>query len=323
VFDLTPDQNPAYVKSEMAAARQEMGDEEYETEFEGKMVAYEGMKFYAIKQPHLQPVRSKQIGDCVYVLGVDQGPKNFGACLLAYDGQTVYAIKDYFETSFKTIQTHMVTLMNETPIWIRARGGVPGEWQLTIFDSDPSVHNILIEMEEMGTAWPTDVTFRHDNKKQGGLSEDWRKETTIFINEMAKQGNLIFCEEEGPQLHDECMRVENVSSNPLTDAGGGRNKGWKISGSWRKDHVLDAFIMAMWTILIRQLHHEKRDRHENLDPNVEAMKAARYRHITTEREELRGYGNVNKEEIFEQEFGRKRALDSDSLMGVKGYYSDY
>lgn len=172
VFDLTPQQNPAYVKSELDAARQEMGDEEYETEFEGKMVAYEGHKFYAIKQVHLQPVDKKIIGDCVFVLGIDQGPKNFGAVLLGFDGQTVYVLRDYFETSFKTIRTNMMTLMNEVPIWIRARTGVPGEWKLTIFDQDPPVHGTLQEMEEEGIIWPTDVTFRHDNKKMGGLSED-------------------------------------------------------------------------------------------------------------------------------------------------------
>lgn len=136
---------------------------------------------------------------------------------------------------------------------------------------------------------------------------------------------MIFCEEEGPQLHDECMRVENVSSNPLTDSGGGKNKGWKIAGSWRKDHILDAFIMAMWTIMIRQLSHDKTaDRFESLDPNVEARKSLQYQHILSERAELRGFGGKDykdNEEVFEEQFGRKRAPGN--LVGIRGYYSDY
>ncbi len=324
VFNLSPEQNPAYVKSELAAARQVMGDEEYETEFEGKMVAYEGMKFYEIKQRHLQTLRQADMADCVFILGIDQGPKNFGGVLLAYDGTRIFIVKEYFESSFATIRANMATLMNDTPIWIRAMGGIPGEWRSTIFDQDPPVHNTLQEMESEGKTWPTDITFRHDNKKTGGLTEDWRKDTTIYINDMAKRGNIIFCDEEGPQLHDECMRVENIPPNPSTDGGGGKNKGWKIAGSWRKDHVLDAFMLAMWVILSKQVEMPDSPPVDH-DAHAEEMRGWRTRLKMDEERELMGFvdqKHTSTDQIFEEEFGRKRD-NSDVIGTTRGYYHDY
>lgn len=328
IFKLSPEENPAYVKSELEAARQEMGDEEYASEFEGEMVAHEGMKFHSVRQGHLQKINKATIADCVFILGVDQGPKNFGAVLLAYNGEKVYVIKDYFESDVNTIRTNMEILKKEVPIWIRACGGLPEDWRLTIFDQDPPVHNTLIEMESEAKPWPTDVTFRHDNKKVGGLSEDWRKDTTTFLNEMAKRGNLIFDEEDGAQLHDECMRVENVPPPPGTDGSSGRSKGWKISGSWRQDHILDGLMFGMWTILSKQIDRLKEKTIEPHDTWKEAQLAQAVMRRTQEARELNGYPDApteTEDEIFESVYGRKRSIGeaNEGLFQTPGHYRNY
>jgi len=213
IFNLSPDDNPAYVKAELAAARQELSDEEYASEFEGKMVSGSGMKFHCVKMGNLVDIPRDKLADCDWVLGVDQGQKNFGACLMGLDGENIYIAKDYFEGDFKTIRTNLIELRNSVPLWIRSLGGDPSRWRLTIFDMDPPIQNTLRELEEQRLIWPTDITYRHDNKKKNGITDDWRKDTTIFINEMAKQQRLLFSYEVS-QLHDEIMRTEDVPGNP-------------------------------------------------------------------------------------------------------------
>jgi len=325
IFDLKPQDNPAYVKSEQAAARRLMGDEEYDTEFEGKMVAFEGLKFYEVRERHLQKITRPTLTECRFVLGVDQGPKNFGACILAWDGTKIYVVRDFFESSHQTIKSNMSILMENTPLWLRLRGGVPGEWRLTIFDSDPSVLGILDEFEADRHPWPTPVTFKNDNKKHGGLSQNWRKETAIYLNEMAKTGNLIFDLEDCSQLHDEVMRVENIPDSQDSDSGGSHKKGWKISGCWRQDHVLDAFLQAAWTILSDQLGKEPVNKPLDLDPLQEAKKAYDYNRLLSEKKELAGFGirDTTTDELFEETFGRKREGQSEIGWQNRGFYDDY
>ena len=137
ITQLSPTDNPSYVKSELDAARQEMSDEEYASEFEGRMVSSSGMKFHAIAQRHLQDIPRMELENCEWVAGVDQGDKNFGVCLLGYDGHKIFVVKDYFDNSYNTIKSNLMDLRREIPMWIRLAGGDPTRWRLTIFDQDP------------------------------------------------------------------------------------------------------------------------------------------------------------------------------------------
>ncbi len=130
--------------------------------------------------------------------------------------------------------------------------------------------------------------------------------------------------EDCSQLHDECMRVENILPNPDSDASGGSRKNWRISGSWRKDHVLDAFLIGVWTILSQQLP-DPVDGTPKLDPLEEHQKSWRYQRLLAEKQELMGLvpsDTKDSGELFEQEFGRKRGPPTPIGM-IPGHYKDY
>ncbi|MGH7273863.1 MAG: hypothetical protein ACREIQ_05395, partial [Nitrospiria bacterium] len=316
VFNMEPKDNPGYVKSELEAARMEMSDEEYASEFEGKMVANEGMKFHAVKMTHLQQVSRDILVDCEWILGVDQGQKNFGAVLIAWNGKTAYVMRDFFDNSYNTIRTNLMNLRNEIPIWIRAMGGELNRWRITIFDQDPPIENTLIEMDAEHKEWPTPVVYRHDNKKKQGMTEDWRKDTTILINEMAKQGILTF-DMECSQLHDEVMRTESIASNPLVEDGTNlKHKGWKISGSWRQDHVLDGLMFCMWIIRSNQVDVVS-EANQVYIPEEEARRAYEYRRRLQEQRDMSGYTQINKSssEVFQDVFGRPRGKGDNFILG--------
>jgi hypothetical protein len=323
VFNMEAKDNPGYVKSELEAARMEMSDEEYATEFEGKMVAHEGLKFHSVKQVHLQSVSREVLAECEWILGVDQGQKNFGAVLMAWDGKKAYAMRDFFDNSYNTIRTNLINLRDEVPVWIRAMGGDQNRWKLTIFDQDPPIENTLMEMEQESKEWPTAVTYRHDNKKKQGMTEDWRKDTTILINEMAKQGNLIF-DNECSQLHDEVMRTEVVAGNPLVEDGSNlKHKGWKIAGSWRQDHVLDGLMFCMWLIRSNQVERPTMER-EVGTPEEEARKAYEYQRRIQEQRDLSGFQKSKKSsEVFQDVFGRSPNTGREFIPGGGSYYDDY
>lgn len=326
VFKLEAKDNPTFVKAELDAARQEMSDAEYASEFEGEIVSGEGMKFNAVKHYHLRDSHPEEIAKCSWVLGVDQGQKNFGAVLAGYDGTKIHIVKDFFEGEFKTIRTNLIDLRTMVPNWIRALGGDPRNWKLTIFDQDPPLHNTLMEMEQEMMVWPTDVTYRHDNKKKSGMTDDWRKETTVYLNEMAKQGRLWFLNETA-QLHDEVMRTENVPGNPDLEGGASiRNKGWKISGSWRQDHVLDGLMFCLWTILSEQLEKSP-ESYNPSEPYEEQRRAWEYSRRQQEENDLAGFagqstGPGRDEERFREVFGRGRKAPR-VPQSLVGHYSDY
>jgi len=124
------------------------------------------------------------------------------------------------------------------------------------------------------------------------------------------------------ELHDECMRVENVPSPSGTDSSGGKSKQWKISGSWRKDHVLDAFMMAMWCILAGQLNKIPQMALD-LDPWEEARKANDFQRLQQERRELLGeQSNLGAESLFEEIYGRPRST-STPIGFLPSNYKDY
>lgn len=325
VYNLQPKNNPGYVKSELDAARQEMSDDEYASEFEGKQVAEGGMKFSAIKHYHLRNPHPDELAQCSWVLGVDQGQKNFGGCLVGWNGKNIYVARDFFEGDFKTIRSNLLDLRRDVPNWIRSITGDIRNWNLSIFDQDPPLHNTFLEMEQELTPWPTEITYRHDNKKKSGMTDDWRKETTVFINEMAKQGRLWFLVDTA-QLHDEVMRTENVPGNPEMEGGGStRNKGWKISGSWRQDHVLDAFMFAMWTILSQQVMLTEGECSPP-EPYEEQRRAWEYRRRMEEEKDLSGFKGQDyqpdERRIFEESFGRPRRSPRVPT-GIIGHYADY
>lgn len=325
VFNMEPKDNPGYVKSELEAARMEMSDEEYASEFEGKMVADEGMKFHAVKMGHLQDVPREILADCEWVLGVDQGQKNFGAVLMAWDGKKAYIMRDFFDNSYNTIRTNLINLRDEVPVWIRSMGGDATRWKITIFDQDPPIENTLIEMEQEGKEWQTAITYRHDNKKKQGMTENWRKDTTILINEMAKQVNLIF-DMECSQLHDEVMRTETVVGNPMVEDGSDlKHKGWKLSGTWRGDHVLDGLMFVMWIIRSNQVEVSAMENREIGTPEEEARRVYEYRRRVQEQKELSGFSSKQKSssEVFQDVFGRPRGGDGSFIPGGGGYYGDY
>lgn len=274
---IPPEENPEYVKSELAAARMELTDEEYASEFEGIGVASEGHKFASVKVEHLKHFDEAFFNRCSFVLGVDQGTRYFGACLVAFDGQKVVPCWEYFNSDQETsIKTNVIRLRARVKTWITRLGGNPDMWKLTIFDKAPSVTEILSELAEEGQPWPTEITERHTNMVT--LGENWRRENQEFVNNMARAGRLWFHTQEydldikdevagSYQLHDQIMQVIDVPEDRERESKTDSNKGWQVSDPWRGDHVLDAWYLAMWTIHTQQLQMQLPKGAAELDPD--------------------------------------------------------
>lgn len=323
-YSIEPTDNPEYVKSELDSARMELTDAEYASEFEGLMTSQDGALFSQVKPYHLAKIPRGMYENCVWVLGIDQGPKNFAGCLLGFDGKKVVVSREYFESDNRLMLNHMDDLRNMVPHWIKENGGNPDNWLLTIFDVDPSIHNELAQFESEGNPWPTDVTFRPKNKTGTGFTqENWRKETYEFVNSLAKDNLLFFDEDNGDQLHDQLLRAMIKPENRDTDSPKRSDKGWIISDPWRGDHVVDAFVLSLYTILSGEL----------LIPDVlpsvgdtwnEARSAMKYRIAMEERRELAGFTgkNVSSDEIFENEFNRPRQRRTSFNIPNPGYYDD-
>ncbi len=263
ITNLDPKDNPEYVQSELEAARMELTDEEYASEFEGIGIAAEGAKFGLVREGHLKVVDRFFFEHAVYFLGIDQGPKNFGACLIAYDGTLVVPCWEYFNSDDKTpMRRNLVRLRSRVPRWIQALGGDPEKWVMTITDQDPPLDAEFNFMEEEGMIWPTDVVKRHRNMTQ--IQENWRRENQEFINNMARADRLHFHlfdvatpeEDESPGtylLHDQVMQAIDVAENPERESRSGNLKGWQVSDPFRGDHVLDAFYLAVWLVCSQQI----------------------------------------------------------------------
>lgn len=263
VFNMKPENNPSYVKSELAAARMELTDAEYASEFEGLGVSAEGAKFPLVKQTHLRQMESAFFARAKFVLGVDQGPKNFGVCLVAYDGDKIVPCWEFFNDDERiTMKRNLIKLRTRVPRWIEYLGGNPDNWALTIVDQDPPLAQTFGEMEDEGMPWPTDITYRHRNA--ASLNENWRRENQEFINNTAKLDKLLFHlddfhasdEDEFPGaqvLHDQVMQTMDVAEDAERESRSDTKKGWQVSDPFRGDHVLDAWYLAMWTIFSQQL----------------------------------------------------------------------
>ena len=330
-FKLAPDDNPEYVKSELGAARMELMDDEYASEFAGEMAGAEGALFPQIKPRHLLPIPRSLYQDCAYVLGVDQGPKNFASVVVGWDGTTAKVAFENYDPEPRTMKSKMYELREAVPVQLRKMGANSDYLRLTIFDTDPPLTNELREMEQEGKSWITPFTFKHRNLRSRHMQENWRKETYEFVNELAVQGRIIFDAEQCYLLHDDLMRVQRKLANENMDVDRGFGKGWEVNNPWRKDHVLDAFILAMWTIMTGQVKTVKEDRKEDV-PFGEAKKAFRYQFANQERKELAGfagYGNytpTTANELFEEIYGRPRDPEGDREMCIPpmvGPYKDY
>lgn len=324
-YQMDPTDNPEYVQSELDAARLELTDAEYASEFEGLMASAEGAKFPHITPDHIIRIPPYKLQECVYVLGIDQGPKNFAAVLLGYDNRKIYVIKEFFESQPRTMKSNLEVLYQQVPRWLKFMGCDPSQWLLTIFDAAPLIHNELLEMEEEGKAWPTETTFRP--AERANLS--WRPDTYEFINALAaaKDPNLLF-DLECDLLHDQLMRAQNRPDNRDIDAKNSNKKGWIITDAWRGDHVVDAFVMAVYTIAIGSLM--KPDKMPTPgDPFSEAKAAFDYMVAKSEQDELSGFNrgrSLSPSEdgaLFEKHFGRPRGSPYSGLMtGLPGYYRD-
>ncbi len=320
-YSLSPEQNPEYVASELNAARQELTEAEYASEFEGLMASAEGAMFPTLAERHLVSVPRVSHEDCAYVLGIDQGPKNFAACLLGYDGQRVFVVNEYFDNDPRTVITKMEIVRDLTPGWIRNAGGDPHNWRLTIFDADPPLLVELSVLEDDARPWPTDYTFRTKDKKGRWNQENWRRETYEFVNSLAQPStpNIFFDDVQCDFLHDQLLRAQARPAD-----GDMKQKGWIIHDAVRGDHVPDAFIMALWTILSGQLILP--DREFKVDTGYgDAQKAFEFKLRDDERRELKGFtGNKDTaDETFSKVFGRPRTRGNLGQAKTQWHYKDY
>ncbi len=306
-YSLSPEDNPEYVKSELKSAKMELLDHEYASEFEGRMESQEGAKFPHIADRHLVAIPFDDNLNSVFVLGVDQGPKNFAATLTAWDGKRARIVKEYFEQDIRTMKYHMDQLRQSVPAWINQAGGSTGSWKLTIFDADPPLLNELNEFELEGKPWPTPVTFRPKNTTGEYNMQNWRKETYEFVNSLSVSDppNIIFDVRNCELLHDQMKRVQNVPEVTDRDISTVNRKHWTITDPWRGDHVLDSLMFGLWTILSHQLKPETERERPAGDPWTEAKNAMAYSRAMEERRELTGK-DQDSEKVFEETFGRKR-----------------
>ena len=243
-FSMDPAENPQYVISEIEAARGELTRAEFESEFEGKMTAAEGARFPLIQGHHCQSLSKEVFEQCVYVLGIDQGPKNFGACLIGWDGKKMYVTWEFFDDTEKTIKANMLEINRGLGAVIASKGGNADNWQLTIFDADPPIQGTLLEMIEEHRPWKTDETYRPKNLKD---YTNWREETMEWINSQAGRGLLLF-DKDCDLLHDQLRDALIKPPDTQKERQAGNDKGWIVKDPWRGDHVMDAFLMACFCI---------------------------------------------------------------------------
>jgi hypothetical protein len=321
---MSPEQNPEYVASELAAARQELTDAEFASEFEGLMASTEGALFPGVGPRHLTEIPRELYENCAWVLGIDQGPKNFAACLLGWDGNTVVVANEYFDNDpLVTMKANMEALKDMVPGWIRKAGGDPAKWVLTIFDVDPPILAQLDEFEQAGQEWPSDVTFRVKDKKGRWNQENWRRETYEYVNQLGlwrEPGPCLYFDAITCDfLHDQIVRAQ---ARPADEDM--KQKGWIIQDAMRGDHVADAFIMAMFTILSDQMVIPERT-FQREDPYIEAKRSFEYSLARDEARELSGITGkkVSDEEVFEKAFGRKRKSANPMSPKNQWHYKDY
>ena len=315
-YEMKPEQNPEYVTSEIEAARSELTASEFASEFEGRMVGDSNLKFPYITDRILLPITRDKFEDSVFVLGADQGERNFGACLLAWDGEILRVAWEFFDNTEKTIKANLIELNQAVPSMVRVVGGNPESWKLTIFDSDPVIDNQLIELETENRPWKTQYTLKPKNRIE---TANWREETCLWINEMAKSGKIEFLSEQTDLLHEQLKEalIRDISND--NDTPNKTKKRWVINDPWRGDHVPDAFLMACFTIYSNSVPMESKPS-QTFVAFEEQRRAQDYMRIVDERREL-GLP-VNEDAMFKSVFGRERSGAPILPFGSRGYYSD-
>jgi len=319
-INMDPAANPEYVTSELDAARSELTAREYASEFEGEMVADAHSKFPFITSECLTETRKEDISESLFIAGVDQGERNFGGCMLAWDGDKVRVIGEYFDNSDNTIKSNLIKLNRDWPAQIHKMGGQTHNWKMTIFDADPPIWGQLTELEEESRDWRSEFTYRPKNVKD---TLNWRAETCMFVNQLARDGKLIFDPTECDLLHEQLSDALNSPEPEGQESRPGNRKGWVINDPYRGDHVPDAFLMAMWVVLSGQI--ELPDKY--VPPGnayEEAQRSFEYRIAASEQAELRGYKTPPGHEpdgLFEDIFGRQRR-GQPLVTWRRGYYPD-
>ena len=196
------------------------------------------------------------------------------------------------------------------------------EFKGVIEDSE-TFHIELEEFNNDGKPWPTDITWRPKNAT-GRMDLNWRQETYEFVNQLSalNDPNIFFDAEFCDMLHDQVMRAQDRPLVQGKDSTGlGNSKGWVIHDPWRGDHVVDSFILALYTILSVQL--VKLAENPKAKSSWEEHEAAfNFRRLQQENRELRGYidGGRSEDELFESKFGRPRVRNI--LGGIRGYYEN-
>jgi hypothetical protein len=289
------------------------------------------MKFSAVRDRHLQRLDNKFFDNAVFVLGIDQGPKNFGATLTAFDGDRVVSSWDYYNSDTTTMKRNLTRLRGRVPRWIQRLGGNPANWLITITDVDPPLFGTFEEIEEDGLKWPTEIITRHRNNAR--IGDNWRRELQEFVNVMAKRDRLVFHIQDdltyeddetpgGDILHDQVMQVVDKPDDPEKESRGGYDKGWLVSDPLRGDHVLDAWYFTLWAIYSQQVKMPE-SHGKTLDPDdpwADQKAAFEYRRERQEQRELSGYVEKRTpDESFEDKFGYKRS----GFKGILAGYSHY
>ena len=319
IYNMDPTHNPEYVKSELKAARMELMDSEYDAEFRGVMTAEEGSKFPHVKEYMIRKIAKSEYERCSFVQGIDQGPKNFGAVLAAYDGEKIIICREFFDNSYRTMKANMMKLRKTAPYIIENVGGHKENFKLTIFDNHPQIEGILAEMAVENAEWPTNVTYMHRNK--AAFNDNWRDETTSWINEMARKDMLIF-DDECDQLLWQVIECLNKPMVTPKDTKSPTDKGWVVRDKWREDHVLDAWMLSMWSIMIDDviLPSTETEVKKGWDDHKSAWE---YRIARDDEELLRGYkeGSAGEAELFKKHFGRSRP--NSGLLSGYNHYPDY
>lgn len=334
IYTIKPEDNPAYPKSELRAARRELSDSEYSTEFEGKISSVEGAKFPYLNETHLRPVSQSYFANAQFVLGIDQGTVNFAACLTAWDGKLVVPCFEYYDNTATTMKSNLLHLRKDVMRWITLLGGNVNNLKLTITDKDPQLWQIMEEMKSEGNAWPTQVTERYHNRP--GFNDNWRKEVSEFFNNMTQYGRVAFHDSElmeapeskcypGSEALFSQMRevIDRVEGSARESGKENNTKGWIVRDAFRGDHVLDALMFTLWTIYSGQLDMPVAGAKYH-SPYEESQMGLNYLITVSEEEELAGMdpdrSQLKPADVFQQMFGRQRK--SPALIGA-GHASHY
>jgi hypothetical protein len=128
--------------------------------------------------------------------------------------------------------------------------------------------------------------------------------------------NLYFDDVNCDYLHDQLLRAQASGSK--------EGKGWLIKDPIRGDHVPDAFIMALFTILSGQFTMPDR-KFDAEDPYAESKRAFEFSLKEAENKELSGFTEKRptSDENFQSVFGRPRR--GGGAMNPKNHwnYKDY